>query len=257
MWSWSSCDRKIQRTSSGSTTEKTFSSHWSRPKRTLVSMITGSVPRITALWAPRNPPAGSAARVGISQVSVAIGSGGGGSSSGFIARSSARGHIHWNKTGLNHMMFYNATHGQELPSEAGPREASVLIDAAGPTRVRYQGPGARCGRRAVPGIGVVGHDGGGDREARWSRGGDRLFRLRFQEAGAARGRRLRGRRRRRSRSPRRATCLRETGGGQVRGTPRRRHRHGRRHPRADGEALAHRWRSGWERRRDRRLASAV
>ena len=91
MWSWSSCDRKIQRTSSGSTTEKTFCSHWSRPKSTLVSMITGSAPRITALWAPRKPPAGSAARVGISQVSGVIASGVVGSSSGFMAVLRVRG----------------------------------------------------------------------------------------------------------------------------------------------------------------------
>ena len=53
MWSWSSWDRKIQRTSSGSTTENTLSSQASRPNSTLVSTMTGSRPVITALCAPR------------------------------------------------------------------------------------------------------------------------------------------------------------------------------------------------------------
>ncbi len=84
MWSWSSWDRKIQRTSSGSTTENTCSSQESRPKRTLVSTMTGSRPAITSAVAPTYPPEGSTPRVGISQVSGAISSGVVGSSSGFM-----------------------------------------------------------------------------------------------------------------------------------------------------------------------------
>jgi hypothetical protein len=45
-WSPSSCDKKIQRTSSGSTNEKTCSSHDSRWTGAPVSTMIGSRPRI-------------------------------------------------------------------------------------------------------------------------------------------------------------------------------------------------------------------
>ena len=47
VWSPSSWERKIQRTSSGSTTENTFSSHSSRCTGAPVSTMTGSAPRMT------------------------------------------------------------------------------------------------------------------------------------------------------------------------------------------------------------------
>jgi hypothetical protein len=47
VWSTSSCDRKIQRTSSGSTSENTSWSHCWRLAGVPVSTITGSGPRIT------------------------------------------------------------------------------------------------------------------------------------------------------------------------------------------------------------------
>ena len=47
VWSMSSCDRKIHRTSSGSTSEKTSASHCVRFPGVPVSTITGSAPRIT------------------------------------------------------------------------------------------------------------------------------------------------------------------------------------------------------------------
>ena len=42
LWSTSSCDRNTQRTSSGSTSENTSSSHWVRFAGVPVSTITGS-----------------------------------------------------------------------------------------------------------------------------------------------------------------------------------------------------------------------
>ena len=47
MWSTSSCERKIHRTSSGSTSAKTSSSHCLRLAGVPVSTITGSEPRMT------------------------------------------------------------------------------------------------------------------------------------------------------------------------------------------------------------------
>jgi len=47
VWSPSSWERKIQRTSSGSTTEKTFSSHSMRCSGAPVSTMTGCCPRMT------------------------------------------------------------------------------------------------------------------------------------------------------------------------------------------------------------------
>ena len=73
VWSWSSWDRKIHRTSSGSTTEKACSSQASRTSAEPVSTSIGSRPRITRLWAPKTPPVGDAASVGISHVSAATG----------------------------------------------------------------------------------------------------------------------------------------------------------------------------------------
>ena len=75
MWSWSSWDRTIQRTSSGSTSEVTWSIHASRTRSEPVSTITGSAPRITRLCAPKKAPDGSAANVGTSQVSAVTGCG--------------------------------------------------------------------------------------------------------------------------------------------------------------------------------------
>ena len=60
MWSWSSWERKTQRTSSGSTTEKTYASHASRTSEQPVSTITGSAPRITRLLMEKKAPPGSA-----------------------------------------------------------------------------------------------------------------------------------------------------------------------------------------------------
>ena len=63
VWSPSSCDRKIQRTSSGSTTEKTFSSHSSRCTGAPVSTMTGSAPRMTIEFTGRRrSPAGAEVR---------------------------------------------------------------------------------------------------------------------------------------------------------------------------------------------------
>ena len=73
VWSWSSWDRKIHRTSSGSTTENACSSQASRTSAEPVSTSIGSRPRITRLWAPKTPPVGDSASVGISHVSAATG----------------------------------------------------------------------------------------------------------------------------------------------------------------------------------------
>ena len=72
MWSWSSCEMKTHRTSTGSTTENVLSSHSSRTSEQPVSTMTGCSPRITSEWAPKNAPDGSAANVGMSQVSSAM-----------------------------------------------------------------------------------------------------------------------------------------------------------------------------------------
>jgi len=75
MWWPSSCDRKIQRTSSGSTSEKTCSSHRRRWTGAPVSTMIGSLPRISSELTGRYWPGPAAARLGISQVSGATGTG--------------------------------------------------------------------------------------------------------------------------------------------------------------------------------------
>ena len=65
MWSPSSWERKIQRTSSGSTTENTFSSHCSRCIGAPVSTITGSAPRITMEFTGTKSPGSPGARFGM------------------------------------------------------------------------------------------------------------------------------------------------------------------------------------------------
>jgi hypothetical protein len=71
VWSPSSWDTKIQRTSAGSTTANTFSSHRSRCTGAPVSTITGSSPRITIELTGRNRPSPGGARLGMRYVSGA------------------------------------------------------------------------------------------------------------------------------------------------------------------------------------------
>ncbi len=79
MWSWSSWDTKIQRTSAGSTTEKAVASHESRTSEQPVSTITGSAPRITRLLLEKTPaPPGSASQRGDEERVAGDGIGGGG-----------------------------------------------------------------------------------------------------------------------------------------------------------------------------------
>ena len=85
-WSWSSWESTIQRTSTGSTSEKTCSSHAARTRAEPVSTIAGSRPRITRLWAPMYAPDGSAARVGINHVSGVTGWGWVGMVAGIMGR---------------------------------------------------------------------------------------------------------------------------------------------------------------------------
>ena len=74
-WSPSSWDRKIQRTSSGSTSENTCSSHRRRWTGAPVSTMIGSLPRTSIELTGRNRPGPAAARLGISQVSGATSTG--------------------------------------------------------------------------------------------------------------------------------------------------------------------------------------
>ena len=72
MWSPSSWDRKTQRTSSGSTTVDTASSHCSRCNGAPVSTTTGSSARITKLFTYRYESGPLGTRLGINQVSSAM-----------------------------------------------------------------------------------------------------------------------------------------------------------------------------------------
>ena len=72
MWSWSSCEMKTHRTSTGSTIENVLFNHSSRTSEQPVSTMTGCSPRMTREWAAKNAPEGSAAKVGINQVSAAM-----------------------------------------------------------------------------------------------------------------------------------------------------------------------------------------
>ena len=104
MWSWSSWDRTIQRTSAGSTIEVTWSIHASRTRSEPVSISVGSAPRITRLCTPMKAPDGSAARVGTSQVSSVTGCGRVGRISGVVMAvdlSLVVNCIGWNKVVLN------------------------------------------------------------------------------------------------------------------------------------------------------------
>ena len=70
-WSWSSCERKTQRTSSGSTIEKAASSHSVRDSALPVSTMTGSAAVMTIEFIGTIVPGGPGTISGMTQVSGA------------------------------------------------------------------------------------------------------------------------------------------------------------------------------------------